>query len=90
MSNRDPALVVALSASRDGRTIRTLNRNRLRGINLLDTSAGPLRPLATLSTLLLLRKEILDPDRVDSVDGTTEDTSEDEVEEDAVRTRQLR
>ena len=83
MLRRDPALIVGLGPASDGRSIGTNNRNLFGGIDNLGAAGRFLRALTTLAAAPLLGKERRDPGVVDEVDGSSEDTEEDEVEEDA-------
>lgn len=81
MLGRDPALVVL--AGGNGGTIGTNHRNLLSRVDLLGTTGGLLRTLATLAATLLLREEGGDPGVVDEVNGAAENAEQNEIEEDA-------
>lgn len=83
MLHRDPALIVCLGTTSDGRAISTDHSNLLRGVDLLGTEGRLLRAFTALATALLLRKEGRNPGVVDEVDGSAEGTQEYEVQEDA-------
>lgn len=83
MVGRDPGLVVGLSTAGDSRTVGTNNADLLGRVDLLGTTRRALGTLTTLSATLLLGEEGSDPGVVDEVDGTSEDTAEHKVEEDA-------
>ena len=87
MVGRDPGLVVGGSTAGDSRTIGTDNADLLGRIDLLGTAGRALGALAALAATLLLGEEGGDPGVVNKVDGTSKDTAEDEVEEDAGKTR---
>lgn len=87
MVGRDPRLIVGGGTAGDSRAVSTDNADLLSRVDLLGTARGALGALAALSATLLLREEGGDPGVVDEVDGTSKDTAEDEVEEDAGKTR---
>lgn len=80
---RDPGLVVGGGTAGDSWAISADNADLLGRVDLLGTARGALGTLAALAATLLLREEGGDPGVVDEVHGTSEDTAEDEVEEDA-------
>ena len=83
MVGRNPRLVVSLGTAGDSRAVSTNNADLLGRVDLLGATRGALGALAALAATLLLREESGDPGVVDEVDGTGEDTSKNEVKEDA-------
>lgn len=79
----DPALVVSLGATGNGRAIGADDADLLRGVDLLGALRRALCALTALATALLLGEESGDPGVVDEVAGTSKGTSKDKVEEDA-------
>jgi hypothetical protein len=85
---RDPGLIVGHSTAGDSRAISTDNADLVGRVDLLGTARGALGTLTALAATLLLGEEGGDPGVVDEEDGTSEDTGEDKVEEDAAGTGQ--
>ena len=84
---RDPGLVVGSGTAGDSRAISTDNADLVGRVDLLGTARRALGALAALTATLLLGEEGGNPGVVDEVDGTSKYTAEDEVEEDAEKTR---
>lgn len=82
MGSGNPGLVV-LRSGRDSRAISTDNSDLLSRVDLLDASGRLLSTLAALATTLLLGEEGGNPGIVDEVNGSTERSKEDQVQEDA-------
>jgi hypothetical protein len=80
---RDPGLIVGLSTAGNSRAVSTDNADLVGRVDLLGTTRRALGTFTTLAATLLLGEEGSDPSVVDEVDGTSEDTAEDKVEEDA-------
>lgn len=89
MVGGNPGLVVGLSTAGDSRTVGTNNADLVGRVDLLGATGGALGTLTTLSAALLLGEESGDPSVVDEVDGSSKDTGEDEVEEDAANQMSL-
>ena len=83
MVGRDPGLVVGSGTAGDSRAISANNADLVGRIDLLGSAGRALGALAALAATLLLGEESGDPGVVDEVNGTSKDTAEDEVEEDA-------
>ena len=83
MVGGNPGLVVGLSTAGDSRAVSTNDSNLVSGVDLLRATRGLLSALTALAASFLLGKEGGDPSVVDEVDGSSKDTSEDEIEEDA-------
>jgi hypothetical protein len=84
MLRGDPALVIGLSSGCDSRVVSTNNTSLVGWVGFLATAGRCLSTLATFTTTALLREEGGDPGVVDEVDGSTEGSEKDGIEEDTV------
>ena len=84
MLRGDPALVIGLSSGCDSRVVSTNNTSLVGWVGFLATAGRYFGALATFTTTALLREEGGDPGVVDEVDGSTEGSEKDGIEEDTV------
>ena len=79
----DPALVVDLCATGDGRAVAAHDADLVGRVDPFAAARRLFGALAALALAALLREQRGDPGRVDEVGGAGEACKEEEVEEDA-------
>jgi hypothetical protein len=85
---RNPRLIVRSSTASDSRAVRTKDADLVGRVDLLGAEGRALCAFTSLATSFLLREQGSEPSVVDEIHGASKDTSENEVEEDAVQLNQ--